>query len=211
MGWWPSTRRRHGPRRCDRRSARNARTCSAASWQGDAERLAAFQLGAAPLARGPDVVCVPAGHQQPAAPTGIVRRARLPQALAAPAGTLVRRVLRLLAEPSWQSLCLRHQPDYSAARACRIRGEHAGGRRSASRGFGAKGHPFRWCSGGDGRGGGRRSCYRTAGVASSTADRIRPAGPPAADGPARAGAVSGSVELRPDAVELQQLAEGRRQ
>ena len=39
--------------------------------------------------------------------------------------------------------------------------------------------------------GGRRSCCRTAGVASSTAGRIRPAGSPAADGPARAGAVSG--------------------
>ena len=32
-GWWPFTRRRHGTRCCDRRSARNAHTCSAASWQ----------------------------------------------------------------------------------------------------------------------------------------------------------------------------------
>ena len=58
--------------------------------------------------------------------------------------------------------------------------------------------------------GGRRSCCRTAGVASSTADPIRPAGSPAADGPARAGAVSGSVELRPDAVELRSLQCGPR-
>ena len=41
---------------------------------------------------------VPTRHQQPPAPPGVMRRARLPQALASPAGTLVRSVLGLLAE-----------------------------------------------------------------------------------------------------------------
>ena len=47
---------------------------------------------------GPDLMSVPAVRQGAPAPTGIVCRARLPQALAAPAGTLVHRVLRLLAD-----------------------------------------------------------------------------------------------------------------
>ena len=70
----------------------------------DAERLAVVELVAAALARGPDVVRVPAGHQQPPAPPAVVRRERLPQALAAPDRALVRCLLRVLTEGhGWNS------------------------------------------------------------------------------------------------------------
>ena len=54
--------------------------------------------GRSAVAGGQHVVDVPAGGRQASAPPGTVRRARLPQALAASAGPLVRRALRLAAE-----------------------------------------------------------------------------------------------------------------
>ena len=50
------------------------------------------------VAHGLDGMGVPPGRQRAPAPPGVVRRARLPQTLAAPAGPPVRRVLRVGAE-----------------------------------------------------------------------------------------------------------------
>ena len=64
-----ATSRIHYSRRAGR-CARNARTCSAASWYGmqSASQLSSSSL---PPARGPDMVRVPAGHQQSPVPDSL--------------------------------------------------------------------------------------------------------------------------------------------
>ena len=100
------------------------------------------------------------------------------------------------------------QQGRTAARARRVRGEHAGGRRAASRGLPREGPSvplvlgWRWPRL-------RAAGAPVAGRPTLQVPRRTESAQPvrAAGGPARAGAVSGRVELCPDAVELQQLAE----
>ena len=85
-----------------RACVRNARNLLGRFVARDAERLAVVGLVAAARAQGPDGMRVPA-DRQPLAPPGVVRRARLPHALAAPTGPLERRAFVASLNAMWLS------------------------------------------------------------------------------------------------------------